>query len=40
MFVARRNNFDPYELWSRLGLPSLVVLELPDYRAVEVVDDA
>lgn len=38
LFVARRNGLDPYTLWLRLGLPSVVVLQMPDYRIEEVVE--
>lgn len=38
LFVARRNALDPYDLWERLGLPSFVVLDLPNYGIVEVTD--
>jgi broad specificity phosphatase PhoE len=38
LFVSRRNSLDPYASWERLGLPSFLVLELPTYRLVEVVD--
>ena len=38
LFVARRNAEDPYVLWGRLGLPSFVVLELPSYVLVEVIE--
>lgn len=38
LFVARRNDLDAYGLWVRLGLPSIVVLRLPDHRIEEVVE--
>jgi broad specificity phosphatase PhoE len=38
LFVARRNDLDPYDLWLRLGLPSVVVLRMPDYRIEELVE--
>lgn len=37
LFVSRAAAVDGYELWSRLGLPSFVVLDLPRYELVEVV---
>jgi broad specificity phosphatase PhoE len=38
LFVARRARVDAYELWLRLGLPSFVVLHLPDHTLVDVVE--
>lgn len=38
LFVSRAAGVDPYELWSRLGLPSFVVLDLPRYALVEVIE--
>lgn len=38
LFVARYNPIDPFELWQRLGLPSFVVLSLPDFRIIDVVE--
>lgn len=38
LFVSRAAGVDAYELWSRLGLPSFVVLDLPSYALVEVVE--
>lgn len=32
LFVAQANQIDAFDLWQRLGLPSYVVLALPDLR--------
>jgi broad specificity phosphatase PhoE len=37
LFVASRARVDASELWSELGLPSYVTLELPSYRIIEIV---
>jgi broad specificity phosphatase PhoE len=37
LFVARRSHVDATTLWTTLGLPSYIALELPNYRIVEVV---
>ncbi len=36
LFVASRTRLPPFPLWQRLGLPSFVVLSLPDDRLVTV----
>lgn len=38
LLVSRRNDLPAFGLWSGLGLPSFVVLELPSYAVAEVVD--
>jgi broad specificity phosphatase PhoE len=38
LLVAARAGVEPLPLWRRLGLPSFVVLELPDMAIVEVVE--
>jgi hypothetical protein len=38
LYVAARAGVDPLPLWRRLGLPSFVVLSLPDMTLVEIVD--
>ncbi len=38
LFVAARTRMEPYVLWQRLGLPSFVVLALPEFELVEVVE--
>lgn len=38
LLVARRNEVDPYALWASLGVPSFVVLRLPEYRIEEIVE--
>jgi broad specificity phosphatase PhoE len=37
LFVAVHNDLDPYQLWQRLSMPSIVALELPGFRLREVV---
>ena len=37
LFVASRARVDASELWSTLGLPSYVTLELPSHRIIEIV---
>jgi broad specificity phosphatase PhoE len=37
LFIAKRSRVDPTELWSTLGLPSYVTLELPNFRIIEIV---
>ena len=39
LFVARAAGWPPFDLWRRLGLPSFVVMSLPDYSVHEVVAD-
>lgn len=38
LYFAAKTGIDPFPLWQRLGLPSLVVLELADNHVVEVVE--
>jgi broad specificity phosphatase PhoE len=38
LFVATYTGLDPYLFWRRLGLPSFVVLALPDLEIVETVE--
>lgn len=38
LFASRYNTLDPFDLWLRLGLPSTLVLELPDYRLCTVIE--
>lgn len=38
LFVSRKNHLDPFPLWRSLKLPAFVVLSLPDFRLVEVVE--
>src|SRR5437588_121956 len=40
LLVAGWCGVEPFPLWERLGLPSYVVLELPERRIVEVVESA
>ncbi|HYN87299.1 MAG TPA: histidine phosphatase family protein [Ardenticatenaceae bacterium] len=38
LFVARATRIEPFPLWKRLGLPSYVVLSLPEFRLDSVVE--
>jgi broad specificity phosphatase PhoE len=38
LFVARLAGVEPFSLWSRLGLPSFVVLSLPEMELASVVE--
>jgi broad specificity phosphatase PhoE len=38
LFVSRIAGLDPFALWSRLGMPAVVRVALPEYRLVEVVE--
>ncbi len=38
LFVARNTGAGPYALWKRLKTPSYVVMALPEYRLIEVVE--
>lgn len=38
LFVVAANDLAPYDFWRRLGMPSFVVLSLPRYELVEVVE--
>lgn len=37
LFLAKHANRPAFALWRQLGLPSFAVLNLPDYRVVEIV---
>ena len=37
LWISRIAAIDPFPLWKRLGLPSFVVMSLPDFRLLEVV---
>ena len=39
LFVARAAGLDPFPFWKRLGLPSFVVLSLPGFGLLTVVED-
>jgi len=32
LFVAQFNAIDPFPFWKQMGLPSFIVLEMPDFR--------
>ena len=38
LFVSRLVGLDPFPFWQRLGLPSVVVLTLPNFELVEVIE--
>jgi broad specificity phosphatase PhoE len=38
IFGQRRAHQDPFALWRRMGLPSLIAHELPAYKVVSVID--
>jgi broad specificity phosphatase PhoE len=38
LFVARVTGMEPFALWKRLGLPSFVVLQLPQFECISIVD--
>lgn len=40
LFAGAQNRLDAFDLWRRLACPAMVVLELPGYRLVDVVEDA
>ena len=39
LFVARAAGFEPFPFWKRLGLPSFVVLSLPEFGLLTVVEN-
>ena len=40
LFTAQYNKLNRYDLWLRLKLPSMIVLDLPDFRLNQVIEDA
>jgi len=40
LFVAQANHIEPFAFWKRLGLPSFVVLSIPDLALVDVIEQA
>src|SRR5437764_1217197 len=38
LFVARHSKENPFQLWRRMGLPSFVVMSLPEYRLEQMVE--
>ena len=38
LFIAEHSGKKPFELWRQLGLPSFVVMSLPDFRIEKIVD--
>jgi broad specificity phosphatase PhoE len=39
LFVSRLCHIEPFPLWQRLGLPSFVVLSLPDFTLLRIAGD-
>ena len=40
LFTARYNALNSYDLWLRLKMPSMIVLDLPDFSLNYVIEDA
>jgi len=40
LFTAQYNQLNPYDLWRRLKMPSIIVLDLPSFRLRQVIEDA
>lgn len=40
LFTAQHNAIDSYDLWLRLKLPSIIVLDLPSFTLDSVIEDA
>lgn len=40
LFTAHHNEVDVYDLWMRLKLPSIIVLDLPSFELMQVIEDA
>jgi len=40
LFTAHYNPIDSFQLWQRLKMPSVLVLELPGFRISRVIEDA
>lgn len=40
LFVAQFNPIDSYYFWKRLKMPSVIALDLPDFRISKVIEDA
>ncbi len=38
LFAARTAKLEPFAFWKRLGLPSFVVMSLPDFRLEQVIE--
>jgi broad specificity phosphatase PhoE len=39
LFIGRKNNLDPLPFWKNFGMPAFVVLSLPSFEIVEIVND-
>lgn len=39
LFVSRAMQIDPFALWKRLGLPSFVVIALPEFKLLDVCEE-
>ena len=40
LFVSRHNPIDCYSFWKRLKMPAVIALDLPDFRILNVIEDA
>ncbi len=40
LFTAQHNDIDVYDLWLRLKLPSIVILDLASFQLDDVIEDA
>jgi broad specificity phosphatase PhoE len=38
LFIADCVNAEPFPLWQRLGLPSYIILSIPDFRVLDIVE--
>jgi broad specificity phosphatase PhoE len=38
LFLAQKLRLEPFPLWKRLGLPSFVALQLPDFKLEEIME--
>lgn len=39
LFVSRKSELQPFEFWSKLGMPAFVVFEVPGWTLLEVVEN-
>jgi len=39
LFIAHANGLDPVSFWKRLGLPAFVVLSLPEFGLIQVIEN-
>jgi hypothetical protein len=38
LFIARAAGLAPFPLWKRLALPSFIVLSMPGYEVLEIIE--